>query len=131
MVRPLSMDLRERAVARIAAGESVRKVAGAERRAVERGEVDAKAAGDWQRRAWQDWRPCAAEDRGRPTGVACRADGGGVHPARTGGRTCRARAAGRLSHRLDIHPPRRPQLQKKPGWRRPQARAVEDPPGPH
>ena len=27
MVRPLSMDLRERAVARIAAGESVRKVA--------------------------------------------------------------------------------------------------------
>src|ERR1700716_1368959 len=52
--------------------------AGAERRAVERGEVDAKAAGDWQRRAWQDWRPCAAEDRGHPSGVACRADGGGV-----------------------------------------------------
>jgi hypothetical protein len=107
------MDLRERAVARIAAGESVRKVAGAERRAVERGEVDAKAAGDGQRRAWQDWRPCAAEDRGHPSGVACRPDGGGVHPARTGGRTCRARAAGRLPHRLDIHPPRRPQLQKK------------------
>jgi hypothetical protein len=59
-------------------------------------------------------RPCAAEDRGRPSGVACRADGGGgVHPARTGGRTCRARAAGRLPHRLDIHPPRGPQLQKK------------------
>ena len=114
MVRPLSMDLRERAVARIAAGESVRKAApGAERRAVERGEVDAKAAGGGQRRAWQNWRPCAAEDRGRPSGVACRADGGGVHPARTGGRTCRARAAGRLPHRLDIHPPRGPKASKK------------------
>src|ERR1700730_2204048 len=96
MVRPLSMDLRERAVARIAAGESVRKVAralsvapmkpgprriwgrcagGLRAASVERGEVDAKAAGDGQRRAWQDWRPCAAEDRGRPSGVACRADG--------------------------------------------------------
>src|ERR1700716_4120751 len=41
----------------------------------------------------------------------------GSHPARPGGRTCRARAAGRLPHRLDIHPPRRPQLQKKPCWR--------------
>src|SRR5580704_13927773 len=94
MVRPLSMDLRERAVARIAAGESVREVARAlsiaptsvvkwtqRLRATGSvapgkigGHVPAKIAG--AHRAWLGAR-----------------DGGGVHPARTGGRTCRARAA--------------------------------------
>ena len=118
MVRPLSMDLRERAVARIAVGESVRKVARALSVAPSSvvkwtqrlratgsvapgkigGHVPPKIAGT--HRAWLVARTAAA-----------------FHPARTGGRTCRARAAGRLPHRLDIYPPRRPQLQKKPCWR--------------
>ena len=107
--------------------------AGAERRAVACGEVDARAAGDGQRRAGQDWRPCAAEGRGRPSGVARRADGGGGVPlARTGGRTCRARAPGRLPtvwtfirrEGLSFKKNRAGE-RAKPSRRRPQAEAVD------
>ena len=110
--------------------------AGAERRAVERGEVDAKAAGDGQRRAWQDWRPCAAEDRG-------------THRAWLVARTAAAfilrglviELAGRglrVDYRTVWKFIRREGLsfkknrageRAKPSRRRPQARAVEDPPG--
>src|ERR1700730_10450453 len=79
MVRPLSMDLRERAVARIAAGESVRKVALAL-------SVAPSSVVKWTQRlrATGSVAPgkigghVPAEDRGRPSGVACRADGGGA-----------------------------------------------------
>src|ERR1700694_958044 len=117
MVRPLSMDLRERAVARIAAGESVRKVA----RALS---VAPSSVVKWTQRL-------------RATGSVAPGKIGGHVPPKIAGthrawlvaptaaalspRGLVAELAGRGLRvdyrRLDIHPPRRPQLQKKPCWR--------------
>ena len=58
MARPLFNDLRERAMARVAAGEPIRQIAAA--LAIKpflRIEVVAAAADHWERRAWQDGRP--------------------------------------------------------------------------
>ena len=56
MTRPYSMDLRERAVARVQAGESERAVSrsGSEHQRVERGEMVAAVQGDGK--------PCCGED---------------------------------------------------------------------
>jgi len=116
MVRPLSMDLRERAVARIAAGESVRKVALAL-------SVAPSSVVKWTQRLRATGSVAPGKIGGHvPPKIA------GTHRAWLVARTAAAftlrglvpnlpGAGGRLSHRLDILPPRRPQLQKKTCWR--------------
>ena len=121
MVRPLSMDLRERAVARIAAGESVRKVARALSVAPGKigGHVPPKIAG--AHRAWLVARTAAAftlrglvaELAGRGLWVDYRTVWTFI---RREGLSFKKNRAGERA---------------KPSRRRPQARAVEDPPGPH
>ena len=120
MSRPISMDLRERAMARLDRGETVRQVAAALLGgAVERGEVEPAAAADRERGGREDGRARAAEDPRRACGLAARADrGGAVHAARPGGRARRARAHGRLPHDVEVRARRAAQLQKKPRWRR-------------
>ena len=90
MVRPLSMDLRERAVARIAAGESVRKVALAL-------SVAPSSVVKWTQRLRVDY---------RTVWTFIRREGLSFKKNRAGERA-------------------------KPSRRRPQAQAVEDPPGAH
>ena len=92
-------------------------VSGAERRAVERGEVVAAAATNWQRCSGQDRWTCAAQDRGRASRLADRAHrGDGVHPARPGRRAGDTRAQGRLPDDVEVRACARAQLQKKPCW---------------
>ena len=63
MARPISMDLRERAMERLDRGQTVREVAAAlEVGAVERGEVVAAAAQDRQLRSGQARRQASPED---------------------------------------------------------------------
>jgi putative transposase len=140
MVRPLSMDLRERAVARIAAGESVRKVARALSVAPSSvvkwtqrlratgsvapgkigGHVPPKIAG--AHRAWLVARTAAAAFTLR--GLVAELAGRGLRVdyrtvwtfIRREGLSFKKNRAGERA---------------KPSRRRPQARAVEDPPGAH
>ena len=63
MAKPLSMDLRERAVGQVLQGESVRVVAAClEHQPLERGEVVATVSGDGQCGAGQDGRLSSAKD---------------------------------------------------------------------
>jgi len=115
MVRPLSMDLRN---ARWRGLRRRERAEGGwpERRAVERGEVDAKAAGDLAASRLARLAAMCRRRSRAPIGLACRADGGGVHPARTGGRTCRRGL--RVDYRtVWTFIAAKAQLQKKPGWR--------------
>ena len=140
MVRPLSMDLRERAVARIAAGESVRKVAlalsvapssvvkwtqrlratGSVAPGKIGGHVPPKIAG--AHRAWLVARTAAAAFTLR--GLVAELAGRGLRVdyrtvwtfIRREGLSFKKNRAGERAKR---------------SRRRPQARAVEDPPGPH
>jgi putative transposase len=139
MVRPLSMDLRERAVARIAAGESVRKVAlalsvapssvvkwtqrlratGSVAPGKIGGHVPPKIAG--AHRAWLVARTAAAFTL---RGLVAELAGRGLRVdyrtvwtfIRREGLSFKKNRAGERAKR---------------SRRRPQARAVEDPPGPH
>jgi transposase len=139
MVRALSMDLRERAVARIAAGESVRKVAlalsvapssvvkwtqrlratGSVAPGKIGGHVPPKIAGT--HRAWLVARTAAAFTL---RGLVAELAGRGLRVdyrtvwtfIRREGLSFKKNRAGERA---------------KPSRRRPQARAVEDPPGPH
>ena len=136
MVRPLSMDLRERAVARIAAGESVRKVAlalsvapssvvkwtqrlratGSVAPGKIGGHVPPKIAG--AHRAWLVARTAAAFTL---RGLVAELAGRGL---RVDYRTFIRRDG--LSFKKN-----RAGERARPSRRRPQARAVEDPPGAH
>ena len=96
MTRPYSNDLRERAMARVAAGETIRVVAAALRILV-RFKMVGTPARDRQRVCGADWRPQAARFVGRSRRLAA---GPGVvrffYAAGTGGGACRARREGRL-----------------------------------
>src|SRR5262245_60719193 len=75
------------------------------------------AAQDRQRGPKQDRRLQAPRDRGRVPHVDVGPDQGeGLHPARAGGRTRRARAEGGLPLGLDFRPRREAELQKKAWW---------------
>lgn len=97
MARPYSNDLRERVVASVAQGCSVRATAALVGERVERGEGVAAAATDPQRGAGQDGRACEA-DPAAGTGMAGGAIGGGTGPDAPGafGRAAGARRQGAL-----------------------------------
>ena len=109
MARPYSLDLRERALARVQAGESVRAIAralsingrsGSGRRAALRQQRwVAIGRGFWLAIC----RLSSAPDRSR-----------GFHLARPCGGACRPWPQGGLSNRLDFRPRRGSELQKRP-----------------
>ena len=69
MTKPLSLIIPVRAMARLAAGETVREAAAALSGTVERGEMVAASAGHTQCHARQDRRACAAQEPGGAGGV--------------------------------------------------------------
>ena len=104
MARPYSMDLRERAVARVQAGESVRVIA----RALS---ISPSSAVKWAPRFRATGSAAAGKMGGHRPGTD-RARG--LHLAGACRRARRPRPQGGLSNRVDFRPWRRPELQKKP-----------------
>jgi transposase len=74
MARPYSLDLRERAVARVAAGETVRSVAAVLQVSVA-SVVVATLSGDGQRGRWPDARPQTEAVAAAPRPLSRIADG--------------------------------------------------------
>ena len=74
------------------------------------------ATRDRQRGAEQDRWLQAEGDFRRPPRLAVTEDQAGLHAARPGRRTCRARAEGRLPFGVGVRPCREAQLQKKAWW---------------
>ena len=121
MTRFLSMDIQDRAMARLNLGETVRDVA-------EALSVAPSSAVKWsqRRRAFGSVAPAKVggnlplKFRGGAGGLAVRPDGIGVHAARSGGRTGGARTWPGLEsgrpHDVEIRAFRRSQLQKSPLW---------------
>ena len=115
MAKPYSVDLRERVVG------AVEQEGLSRRRAAARFGVSYSAAIDWVKPsrdrepgAWPDRRSQAEEDFVRASRLAgATMSEGGLHLARAGLRTGRARSEGRLPLGVGVRPRREPQLQKK------------------
>ena len=114
MTKPVSIDIRDRAMARLDAGGTVREAA-------EALSVAPSSVVKWlqRRRATGSAAPgriggvCAAQDPRGSGDVAADPDGGSpVHPARPGGRTRRTRAQGRRPHDVEFRPCRGAELEK-------------------
>ena len=119
MGKPYSIDLRERVVAAVESGGlSCNRAAEQFGVGDQHGDqLGAALAGDRQRCAGQDGRAQAEGDLGRAPRLAVAADQGRrLHLARAGGRTCRARAEGRLPLGVGVRPRREAELQKKAWW---------------
>ena len=113
LTKPYSLDLRDRAVARVVAGETVRSVVAATLR------VGVSSAVKWPPRfratgsgAEKDGGPSAARSDWRTPGVASAADRqrAGYDLARAGRRTSRAGRQGELSNGLELRSSREDQL---------------------
>ena len=107
MTKPYSLDLRDRAVARVVAGET--DVAGGR---FERREMVAALSRDGQRGAGKDGGPSAARSDWRTPGVASATDRqrAGYDLARAGRRTGRAGRQGELSNGLELRSSREDKL---------------------
>ena len=118
-VKPYSNDLRERVVAAVESGGL------SCRQAAARFGLGVSTAINWVRRKRETGSVApgkmgglqAESDRGQASQLAVGArQGEGLHLARAGRRTCRARSAGRLPYGLGLRSCREAELQKKPWW---------------
>ena len=115
MARPLSIDLRERAVAAVLEGGRSRHRVAIWRRSQHGDQLGSAVPGDGQRGARPDGRPQTQGHCRRAPCLSRAADQGpGVLPARSCRRTFRARPQGRLSIGVELCSRREAQLQKKP-----------------
>ena len=118
MGKPYSEDLRKRVVAAVETGglscnQAAKQFGVAISTAIVMG---APATRDRQRGAGQDGRSPAEGDFRRTPCLAVTEDQARLHFARSGRRTCRARAEGRLPFGVGVRPCREAQLQKKAWW---------------
>ena len=115
MARPYSTDLRDRAVARVQAGESVRAVAETlSNQPVERCEVVTAVPSDGQFCAWANGRSPAACSGWRAARLAPGEDRRvGLHLARSCSGARRTRPQGGLPDGVELHARRGAELQKK------------------